>query len=351
MTVIFSDLHLRRETADICDRVLDFVGERAGQSGHIVFTGDFYMVRYQLDVRLQNMVKGHLDTWREQGIEVDIVPGNHDQVDVDGQNALQIFEAYDNVRVWTDPGSLLVGHTRFGFMPYRKSGVTDALKALAAEDPDLIFAHLSAPGSVVNNGHKCEHPDELPAGLPPLILGHYHKHQQSTAKVGAFPAWQYVGSPYQTSYGEVGNVSGILELPPRLPDGSLPPPIFVDLEKEGVFAPRHFILEWDPAANPEPPSRPGRDFDNVWLKIKASRTMLVDGKFKGVLKTQGLDDVRVSVDPLPVERDHRFQVPPGEELIVSAERFANERVGGCDDADARAITDASVLMEALRRWQ
>ena len=337
--IIFSDLHLQLKTMGICDRVLTAIGDRAAELGtHVVFCGDFYMVRYQVDVRLQNLVKAHMDDWRERGIVLDMVPGNHDQVDLDGENALQVFEAYDNVRVWTEPGCM----NGMGFVPYRKHNVMEAVRQVAAEKPTVIFAHLPVHGSVMNNGHKNDDGATIPEDLPPLILGHYHKRQESTIITPfGLPTWQYVGSPYQTSYGETGNVCGYLHWGAGKPQ-------FVPLD---VGAPQHFMMEWDPAQQGEPPVRPGGAGDNVWLKIKASRSMIVEGKFKGVLKQHGLEDARVSVDPLPVDREHRFEVPPGEKLLKSAERFVNERFYTDDPASIDKVEEESVeMMNALKRW-
>lgn len=345
--IIFSDLHLQLKTMDVCDRVLSAIGDKAAELGtNVVFCGDFYMVRYQVDVRLQNLVKSHMDDWRERGIQLDMVPGNHDQVDLDGENALQVFEAYDNVRVWTEPGTL----GELGFVPYRKHNVMEAVRQVAAEKPAVIFAHLPVHGSLMNNGHKCDMGEAIPEDLPPLILGHYHKRQVS-AIITPFglPAWQYVGSPYQTSYGETGNVCGYLNWTRGSTD-------LLTFEPLDVGAPQHFMMEWDPAQQGEPPTRPGGAGDNVWLKIKASRSMIVEGKFRGVLKQHGLEDARVSVDPLPVDREHRFEVPPGEELLKSAERFVDERFRAMRAVDPAAMddgvaqSDAAEMMTALHRW-
>ena len=314
MSVVFSDLHLREQSADVCFRVLEHVRKRALETDkHVIFSGDFWHIRYQVPVRLQNRLKRELEMWDEHEIQFEIVPGNHDQVDIDGENALEIFDAYENIRVHTNPGYGYIGVAgsrstlKAGFIPYRKdpgevyAAITDLV---THNQPQIIFAHFPLQGSIMNNGSKDQHGFPFPPGLNvPLILGHYHKRQVGPTLQGSWPAWQYVGSPYQTNYGEVGNQCGILIIEEN--EGRYPKVTFEPLD---VGAPKHYIVEWDPSKSDTPPPAPGEPGDNVWLKIKASREMIVSGKFKGVLKKHGLGDVCVSVEPVRVDREHRFAV-------------------------------------------
>lgn len=339
--VVFSDLHLREESADTCYRVLDAVLNRAGTGGHVVFCGDWFQVRYQVGVRLNNLVHAVLQRSAERHIGWDIVPGNHDQVDLSGANALEVFDAWDHVSVWTEPGigylnQQVPAYGKFGFMPYRKVGAEGALAELAKHQPSAIFAHLPVHGSVMNNGASSPDGIVFHANMPPVILGHYHKRQlSSTAFASGWPHWQYVGSPYQTSYGEVGNECGVLVLDPT---GK--PPTFEALD---VGAPKHYTVDWDPAVDSVPPARPGRETDKVWLRVRASQSMLVEGKFTKVLAGRGYADVRVSVDPLPVQREVRLAHDPSASLPELARAFARERF-------ADRTVDADAALAALGRW-
>jgi DNA repair exonuclease SbcCD nuclease subunit len=339
MTVIFSDLHLREQSEDVCFRVLEWIERAAVEDDkRVVFCGDWWHIRYQLNVRLLNRVARVMRRWRERGIRVDLLPGNHDQVDVAGANALEVFGAFDNVTVWSEPGVSV--DDEWGFVPYRKDQdeQIEGLLAVANERPKIIFGHLGLRGATMNNGRKDPDGIGLPSLGARLILGHYHKHHGGG--IAGKGAWEYVGSPYQTSYGEAGNVCGCLM------GGE-----FVPID---VGAPKHYILEWDPAVSDEPPENPGEPHDHVRLDIKATQEMIVKGKFKSVLKKHGLDDAQVSVVPVPVKRDVKLTLERGEPLISAVERFASERLGSTQEVISSGLADRTnpieAVMEPLRRW-
>jgi len=346
MTVIFSDLHLREASEEVCFRVLAAIEALAIEHGsHVVFCGDWWHLRYQVNVRILNRVADLMRRWEYNGISIDLLVGNHDQVDVKGGNALEVLE-YDGdpesstqLRVWTEPG---YDQARgWGFVPYRKDPDEQlrALAEVAAKGVTTIFGHFAIKGALMNNGTKDRDGLELPGGSYRLVLGHYHMAQTG-------PQGRYVGSPYQTSFGEAGNVCGCLLLDDKL--GNLK---FHQLD---VGAPLHHIVEWDPATQPEPPENPGRPGDFVRLDIKASQEMLVSGKFKGVLKQHGLDEAQINVIPTKVDRQHKFELGRGETLLDAAERFVGERLGATDQVVNAGLADrvdpANTVMGALRRW-
>jgi hypothetical protein len=281
-------------------------------------------------LRLLNRTAEVIKRWTEDlGFQLDFVPGNHDQVDTAGRNALEVFEAFSNVRVWTEPGVL--EEQRFGFIPYHKDPevIRGWMDAVESESVQVVFAHFGVQGAKMNNSHTDSDGVKFRGytSHPPYILGHYHARQ-------AHPqGFMYVGSPYQTNFGEAGNSCGCLIY------GEKFVPEFVPIE---VGAPRHHVLTWDPTASDVPPEHPGAPTDKIRLDIKASSEMLIDGKFKGVLKKHGLENVQVNVIPVSVEREHRFEIQPSEGLLHAAERFCQERVGQDEPVEE--------MMGPLRVW-
>lgn len=333
--IVFSDLHLRESSEGACAKVLAAVGELARQQTQpwIVFCGDFWHIRYQVSVRLQNMVAAWLESLGK--FRVDFVVGNHDQIDTVGANALEVFRAFGNVRVWTEPGVA----DGYGFVPYRKdpAAVTKMLSAVATQRPRRIFAHFGVSGSLMNNGTADQSGFYVPQNLPPLILGHYHKRQEGPPGAGGEPIWRYVGSPYQTSFGEAGNVCSVLDVSDAL----------VQVAPLDLGLPVHHIIEWDPAVSVDPPPVPGRPGDRVRLDIKASQEMIIAGKFGQVLKKHGLGEAQVNVVPVAVSRDHKFAVQAGESVKDAAVRFAKERL----PASEAERPDLDWVISALGRWQ
>ena len=316
MPIVFSDLHLREKSEDVCFRVLDEIGNLAARGDkRIIFCGDFWHIRYAIHVRLLNKVSAVLRRWDQLGLHVDFVPGNHDQIDVEGTNALEVFEAFPRVRVWSEPGVV----DGIGFVPHRKHALDQArvLDYAADNGAALIYSHFGVRGSMMNSRQADQEGLDVDSSWPDLILGHYHCRQTGDG-------WEYVGSPYQTNFAEAGNRCGCLI------DG-----VFVELD---VGAPVHHILRWDPAEEADPPKNPGKPRDHVRLDIAATREMIVGGKFKGVLKRYSLEDAQVNIIPVDVAREHRFSLERGETIAAAAKRFSAERLAGADHT------------EALERW-
>jgi hypothetical protein len=205
--LLFSDLHLRPESESVVmGEVLP--GIRAACAQHaekfVGFLGDFYHLRYTVDVRLQNAVRDELLRWAKDGIDLWVLPGNHDQVDIAGRNAMEVFDDLPNVTVFTEPV-----WTREGlWVPYRAKH-EDIQAALAlpkpmASFPQTLFLHHGIHGAMMNNQHADE--GGLPLGMfsqfQTILCGHYHKRQQVGDRL-----W-YIGSPWQTTAGEIGQPKG-----------------------------------------------------------------------------------------------------------------------------------------------
>ena len=104
--IVFSDLHLREETADtVFNEVLKglVVALSVENDKTLVCLGDFWHLRYQVSVHLQNQVLSVFQWLNRLGVSVHLLPGNHDQINVQGENALDIFSPLPNVTVYSTP--------------------------------------------------------------------------------------------------------------------------------------------------------------------------------------------------------------------------------------------------------
>ena len=204
--ILFSDLHLREESADICLNVLRGIRAEAVARGivEIGFLGDFWHVRYVVPVRLLNMVKDEFHAWGRAGLRLHCLVGNHDQVDVNGRNALEVFDTFDHVSVYTQPCVNEWGL----WIPYRvnEGDVREALAHGQMAKAEVIFAHLPLRGALMNS--LIENTDglepEMFDGFRRVFLGHYHKRQALGRKLTC----QYIGSPWQTRADEAGQEKG-----------------------------------------------------------------------------------------------------------------------------------------------
>lgn len=207
--IIFTDLHLKEDSEDtVFDEVLP--GIQKACLDHQDFTaaclGDVFHFRYRVLVRLFNRLRDTFWSWAEDGIEIILLPGNHDQINVAGQNVLEALDDLPNVSVYNRPT-----FDEWGlWLPYRKNP-QDLIRFLNSPHPesgDAVFYHGGVQGAWMNENIADTN------GLPPdafrdwstVICGHYHKRQ--TLSPNGVHGIHYVGSPYQTRADEAGQEKG-----------------------------------------------------------------------------------------------------------------------------------------------
>ena len=116
--ILFSDLHVKSSSIDICEQVLEQVHTEAEvRNAGVMFLGDFWHVRGALSVDLLNRILRSLRRWT---CPVIMIPGNHDQVNLGGSvhslEPLQYAFAKDQAVIFSEPvicmGALWVPYRR-----------------------------------------------------------------------------------------------------------------------------------------------------------------------------------------------------------------------------------------------
>lgn len=197
--IVTADLHLREETEDVIfDEVLPGLVSTAVsriETSVIAILGDIYHIRYRVSVRLQNRLFNFLESAQVYWI---LLPGNHDQINPQGENALEVFRELKNVEVKSRPG----WDKRGLWIPYRKNqaDIQRSLTMTKPEDcPAIAWLHHGVRGAYMNNqiqDHEGLYLESF-AGFQRVYCGHYHK-PQDLGNV------RYIGSPYQTRADESG---------------------------------------------------------------------------------------------------------------------------------------------------
>ena len=208
--IITADLHLKEESAaTVLGEVLPGIFQAciARNEREVAILGDVLHSRYKVDVRLQNALQDEFKRWAEAGIQVRIIPGNHDQYEVSGRNALELFNEMRNVRVYTEPTWDADGL----WIPYRKdaAAVSYAItNSACTQSGNTLFMHHGIRGAWMNDNVQDSEGLDLESLLPTkwlsILCGHYHKHQQIGER-----CW-YIGSPWQTTANEAGQVKGFV---------------------------------------------------------------------------------------------------------------------------------------------
>lgn len=230
--VVFTDLHVSARTLDRACEVLRRVGALAvDHKATIVCLGDFWDARGVLSVRHVHAVMDVLDEWRTRDLSAVFVPGNHDQVTIDG--------AIHGMRVFDLP-HIVVSHglTRLGagitFVPWREDPDDQRDIFANALPVSVLFGHAEVGGAVANSGKKATGRvslAEIEKGSSACYLGHYHRRQ----KLGAH-TW-YIGSPFEQDIGERGQPHGVAVITIGVPE-----PQFVDWDD----FPQHHDFEFGP---------------------------------------------------------------------------------------------------------
>lgn len=208
--LVGSDIHTREDSAEVVfgqvfPGMLQICIDESIK--RIFFLGDFWHLRYRVPVMLLNQVHAWLTKCADHGIHVTLLPGNHDQIDVAGQNALTVFNEMPNVTVHNEPNWTVDGL----WVPYR-SRIEDVQRAIALPPPSALlpkvcWIHYGVRGAMQNN-HIADHNGVDPhlfKDFEAVYCGHYHK-QQALGPAGKIV---YIGSPYQTRADEAGDPKGV----------------------------------------------------------------------------------------------------------------------------------------------
>ena len=212
--VAFTDLHCSPSTLDTCLEVLDIVHQTALQHPHkcgVLFLGDFWHHRGTLRVDCLNAILGALSEWT---VPLVMIPGNHDQVTLEGDNhgLTPLANAY---RVTTQEGSvagplILSRPTLFRealFVPHIRNAecMKSVVRSEQAQRACALFLHAEVRGAMMNDRMVSTN------GISPSVFprhkhiysGHFHKPHivESSTKHDAATI-EYLGSPYQVSLAE-----------------------------------------------------------------------------------------------------------------------------------------------------
>lgn len=202
LTLVFSDLHLKPETSDLVfNKVLPEISKvcKERKINTIICLGDVWDIRYKVPVVEQNLLDKWLCKCAKSKIKVHLLPGNHDEVDVDGSNALEIFNNIPNVVVYSHPAINELG----GFIPYRKNinSFLEAVEMMKANKVKRVFIHQDIVGALMNQKYISEGGVDASIfdSFDIVLSGHFH----IPSIIGKNT--HYVGSLYPTKRDEILN--------------------------------------------------------------------------------------------------------------------------------------------------
>jgi len=288
----------------------------------VAILGDLLHFRYKIDARIQNAVADELKRWTLAGIRVRIIPGNHDQYEVSGRNALELFAEIRGVSVYSVPTWDVDGL----WIPYRKDPAAVRAALATPVPPDMLrvgntlFMHHGIKGAWMNDNAQDHEGLEL-AELTPnrwraILCGHYHKHQKMGANL-----W-YIGSPWQTGANEAGQAKGFVVWNDTVP-----------VQVERAWGPKFHRFELQPGQSLD--LRGVHPRDEVRIKTVGAGAEAAAAVLGKQLVEAGLTHHVVTPEVAPLQA--RLTVPAGATLEHYAQAYVTQAETDLDKAKLMAV--------------
>lgn len=173
--------------------------------------GDTYDDRKSIDIDVSNL---SIDIFEDisKEIEVYVLNGNHDlsKRTNQGNTSLRSIEYIPNIFLLTEPTLLDIvsgsKHTKMIAIPYLGSNEleTQYLAQYSAQT-EYALMHTEISKMKMDNGMLITKGTDSDIFKGMILSGHIHRRQESKKVI-------YIGSPYHTSKGDIGDVKGIYTL-------------------------------------------------------------------------------------------------------------------------------------------
>ena len=173
--------------------------------------GDTYDDRKSIDIDVSNL---SIDIFEDisKEIEVYVLNGNHDlsKRTNQGNTSLRSIEYIPNIFLITEPTLLDIvsgsKHTKMIAIPYLGSNEleTQYLAQYSAQT-EYALMHTEISKMKMDNGMLITKGTDSDIFKGMILSGHIHRRQESKKVI-------YIGSPYHTSKGDIGDVKGIYTL-------------------------------------------------------------------------------------------------------------------------------------------
>lgn len=196
-----SDLHLTDRATDAYRfDIFDWLIKRIhhAEADYLFILGDITDSKDHHSAALINKIVKSIRRVRDEtGVEVFVLKGNHDYIDVDEPYFDWLNEP--GIRFITEPEEMRIAGKDCLFLPHTRQHIKD-WKKVDMKTPDFILIHQTLIGSVASNGM------EMPSGVPRgvfdkakkschVIAGDIHV-PQTLGRV------TYCGAPYPITFGD-----------------------------------------------------------------------------------------------------------------------------------------------------
>ena len=225
--LIFSDIHIHPHKkdpkwVDSCLEVLEWVFDVAEKNNisDIVFGGDLFHDRAKIDIltyhKTFDLLRKKLAPSNSPNLY--LLLGNHDLWlhEKTDYSSVYPLSAIEKITVISEPCTIKVGNHEMSFLPYTHDPIRDLEKIKNNYKPKVLVGHIAIDGAIFNSSGtlsevNLEHDGEMIKVSKDIFndwdhvfLGHYHAEQKISKNV------EYIGSPLQLSFGELGQKKHIV---------------------------------------------------------------------------------------------------------------------------------------------
>lgn len=169
----------------------------------IFFLGDMFQIKTKVNsidfIRIREMIKEYRDQFK-----LYFLVGNHDMPKQESTEGSIMWSFDEYGKVVADYNFYDIDDIRFHFASYRRN---DVMPAFELNNKNVLLMHQDMRGFKMNNFHTSETGLEIDhfKMMDLVFSGHYHLHQIRNNLI-------YVGSPFQTSFGERDTKKGFIVL-------------------------------------------------------------------------------------------------------------------------------------------
>jgi len=239
---IISDLHIgvHRSDPKYLQWALDYVeflvrSMKDNGTDLLLILGDVFHNRKEVSTIAIETARKFFSVLRDNGMKVDVIPGNHDCYYEANTNAtsLALLSGWDNVSVHYEPFDMNIDGANGLMVPWGAD-----LSPFKGKKFDFIAGHFEITSFNMTTTQVCEDgisSDSLFEIAPLVFSGHFHLRCDRGYDSGNRII--YVGSPYELDWGDYASTKGIY--------------FYDTATKEILFAenkssPKHVRLEYDP---------------------------------------------------------------------------------------------------------
>lgn len=177
----------------------------------IVFLGDIFDNRKQLDVFMLNRVLELFDLYESLRFDIRIIIGNHDTnlKNTNAVNSLKTLKKYSNVKIYEEITQDKIGDLECLFVPwqYDLNQYIEYVNSNILDHIQVSFGHFDIINAMMNRqtASKVGFKREDIMKFPVVYSGHYHSRSVSKMNNSTLI---YTGTPYELNRGDMGEDKG-----------------------------------------------------------------------------------------------------------------------------------------------